>query len=560
MASIDPFNRLVKLAARAFYDDITTKGENQQKTGRGDNRGIAVVVLDALTRRQWVREEDLAKDLKLHTKQLRRTLRFFEEEKLVARDHRKEGTVVPGNANLGFPFIAYSCHAECRKRTDGRTFPGIVSESAYLICFLFERIKVERGQMAGLFLLLSAPCICLIISHSFQTAKGAKVYNAAVAATGDSQQAGREGDDKQKMHVHSYCCLDYAQIYDVVRYRLHRMKKKLKDELESKNTIQEYVCPTCGKRYTALDALQLITPYDEYFHCESCNGVLVAESDKLVIQDLGDGDDNARKHRHDKIKDMLSKMEVQLKPLIDQLARVKDLPIPEFGNLQAWEARAHAAGRSANGDLTASDPSKSSQGFGGTPMPYVGETKVGLLLNFFHFICEVEVAFSGIGEKGEMAKSETPMKVLPPWMIKDGMSLTKEQWGETKSEMKTDGTLTAPEVSDDKKSSTVNDEKKSIQDEYVKAYYAALLMRQREQEEPMNRPELANTISNEDYYTTTERQVGMKSKRDEDYEGDDVNWEEAAPTTGGQTRQFKVDLNEEAEVSEEEDDIDWEEG
>ncbi|KAL1560753.1 transcription initiation factor IIE subunit alpha-like isoform X1 [Salvia divinorum] len=471
MGSADPFNRLVKLAARAFYDDITTKGENQQKTGRSDNRGIAVVVLDTLTKRQWVREEDLAKDLKLHTKQLRRTLRFFEEEKLVTRDHRKE------------------------------------------------------------------------------TAKGAKVYNAAVAATGDSQQTGREGDDKQKMHVHSYCCLDYAQIYDVVRYRLHRMKKKLKDELESKNTIQEYVCPNCGKRYTALDALQLVSPYDEYFHCESCNGVLVAESDKLAIQDLGDGDDNARKHRHDKIKDMLSKMEVQLKPLIDQLARVKDLPIPEYGNLQAWEARAHASGRSANGDLTASDPSKSSQGFGfgGTPMPYVGETKV-------------EVAFSGIGEKGEMVKSETPMKVLPPWMIKDGMNLTKEQRGETKAETKTDSTLTAPEVSDDKKSSTVNDEKKSIQDEYVKAYYAALLMRQREQEETMNRPEPANTISNEDYYTTTERQVGMKSKRDEDHEGDDVNWEEAGPTTGGQTRQFKVDLNEEAEASEEEDDIDWEEG
>lgn len=41
---------LVKLAARAFYDDITTKGENQPKTGRSDNRGIAVVILDALTR------------------------------------------------------------------------------------------------------------------------------------------------------------------------------------------------------------------------------------------------------------------------------------------------------------------------------------------------------------------------------------------------------------------------------------------------------------------------------------------------------------------------------
>lgn len=41
-------------------------------------------------RRQWVREEDLAKALKLHSKQLRRTLRFFEEEKLITREHRKE--------------------------------------------------------------------------------------------------------------------------------------------------------------------------------------------------------------------------------------------------------------------------------------------------------------------------------------------------------------------------------------------------------------------------------------------------------------------------------------
>ncbi|KAK4437314.1 Transcription initiation factor IIE subunit alpha [Sesamum alatum] len=476
MGSIEPFNRLVKLAARAFYDDITTKGENQPKTGRSDNRGIAVVVLDALTRRQWVREEDLAKDLKLHTKQLRRTLRFFEEEKLVTRDHRKE------------------------------------------------------------------------------TAKGAKIYNAAVAATADGQQTGREGDEKLKMHTHSYCCLDYAQIYDVVRYRLHRMKKKLKDELESKNTVQEYICPNCSKRYTALDALRLISPYDEYFHCESCNGVLVAESDKLAAQELGDGDDNARRRRHENLKDMLTKMEEQLKPLIDQLARVKDLPVPEFGSLQAWELRANAAGRSVNGDLNANDPSKSSQGlgFGGTPMPYVGETKV-------------EVAFSGIDQKGENVKSansNAPMKVLPPWMIKEGMNLTKEQRGETKVETK-GGTLTASELSDDKKSTTANDETKNIQDEYLKAYYAALLMRQREQEEAVKKEqESANAaMSNEAYNSSTERQIGMKSKREDDYEGDDNEWEEAPPT-GGTTEHFKVmDLNVEADASEDdEDDIDWEEG
>lgn len=47
---IDFWCRLVKLAARAFYDDLTSKGENQPKSGRSDNRGIAVVILDALTR------------------------------------------------------------------------------------------------------------------------------------------------------------------------------------------------------------------------------------------------------------------------------------------------------------------------------------------------------------------------------------------------------------------------------------------------------------------------------------------------------------------------------
>jgi transcription initiation factor TFIIE subunit alpha len=50
MGSMEPFNRLVRLAARAFYDDISMKGDNQPKTSRGDNRGMAVVVLDALTR------------------------------------------------------------------------------------------------------------------------------------------------------------------------------------------------------------------------------------------------------------------------------------------------------------------------------------------------------------------------------------------------------------------------------------------------------------------------------------------------------------------------------
>lgn len=45
-----------------------------------------------------------------------------------------------------------------------------------------------------------------------QTAKGAKIYSAAVAATADGQAFAKEGEEKIKLHTHSYCCLDYAQV------------------------------------------------------------------------------------------------------------------------------------------------------------------------------------------------------------------------------------------------------------------------------------------------------------------------------------------------------------
>ncbi|XP_027904288.1 general transcription factor IIE subunit 1-like [Vigna unguiculata] len=474
---VDHYNKLVKLAARAFYDDLTSKGENQVKSGRSDNRGIAVVILDALTRRQWVREEDLAKDLKLHTKQLRRTLRFFEEEKIITREYRRE------------------------------------------------------------------------------TAKGAKLYSAATAATVDAQLTGKEGEEKVKLHTHSYCCLDYAQIYDVVRYRIHRMKKLLKDELDNKNTIEEYICTKCGKRYNALDALRLVSFEDDDFHCESCNGKLEVESDKFVVQEGADGDDNARRRRHEKLKDMLQKMEIQLKPLMDQLSRVKDLPVPEFGSLIAWEARASAMGRAANGDM-AGDSKMSQLGYNGAPMPYSGDTKV-------------VVDFNGTEGNRHDVKSETEsssLKVLPPWMIKSGMVLTKEQRGEVKEEIKMDGTSTSTsaQYSDDKKSTVDHDDKKNIQDEYIKAYYAALLKQQHEMEASKKQDSSDTFTENDPSSRASVRQVGIKSKHEEDDDDDGTDWEQA-PVAGTGNENYKVnDLNVQADVApadvDEDEDVDWEEG
>lgn len=55
--------------------------------------------------------------------------------------------------------------------------------------------------------------------------------------------------------------------------------------------------------------------------------------------------------------------------------------------------------------------------------------------------------------------STESMKVLPPWMIKAGMNLTKEQRGEIKQESQMDNkTLSSSNFSSDDKKSIVQDE------------------------------------------------------------------------------------------------------
>lgn len=479
--------------ARAFYDEeIPAKGPNRSKSDKSDNKGIAVVVLDALTRRQWVKEEDLAKVLRLHPKQLRRTLRVLEEEMLVIREHRRE------------------------------------------------------------------------------TVKGAKVYNAAIAAVSDGAPVEKEGEEKLKVHTHSYCCLDYAQVYDIVRYRIHRARKKIRDELEDRNAIQEYVCPnpSCGRRYSALDATRLINVFTELFHCENCQTELVEESDKFAVAapaDVADGEDNARRRRREKLKDLLEKLDKQLQPLQVQLQRVKDLTPPDFGTLVQWEKRAIGSIRA--GGESNEDPVKAAhaQGLTGTPMPFLGETKV-------------EVALAGdvkIEEKDETAAGAT--KVLPPWMIREGMALNSKQRGEAKEERNED--TGGPSNADVKPAEEDKEAmQRKLQEEYLRAYYAAM-SQQMSAMSQQNASQVAAAADNEpgtagqtpSTETAAEGSAGDAVKKEDGEEDeDDVEWEDAptADLSGAGTIHENLEENGVMPLEDqgdgvgevEDDDIDWEEG
>ena len=52
---------------------------NPTPLAQPEARGIAIVLLDALARREWAREEELAATLRLHPGVARRALRYLEQ-------------------------------------------------------------------------------------------------------------------------------------------------------------------------------------------------------------------------------------------------------------------------------------------------------------------------------------------------------------------------------------------------------------------------------------------------------------------------------------------------
>ena len=103
------YRKLARLAARAIYKQ--TYALERKKASRDDSAkqqlkaggrpsqfgrmqqefpGLVEIVVDALTRRQWIREDDLAAALKLNPKQLRRVLRHLETLRVLKRSHVKE--------------------------------------------------------------------------------------------------------------------------------------------------------------------------------------------------------------------------------------------------------------------------------------------------------------------------------------------------------------------------------------------------------------------------------------------------------------------------------------
>lgn len=146
----------------------------------------------------------------------------------------------------------------------------------------------------------------------------------------------KEDDDveqRPRTLIFSYSMIDYARFADYTRLRLHKIRRKLKDELDEKSRILDYFCPNprCGQRFTDFDAPSLLDFRTGTFKCRDCQTELTTGSteEKGAEVDVG-------AKRKAEIKALLEKFDTQLAPLLKQLKAVESVRAPGFMPLTDW--------------------------------------------------------------------------------------------------------------------------------------------------------------------------------------------------------------------------------
>ncbi|KAL4444027.1 hypothetical protein ABPG75_011764 [Micractinium tetrahymenae] len=149
---------------------------------------------------------------------------------------------------------------------------------------------------------------------------------------------------KMSQMTNTWWCVAYPSLMDSLHLRLHRMQAVLRKHMGEGEDVQEYLCRRCGATYTSLDAIRLLDPMSGAFRCEECKAELEANVDAAGLGSAGTGAAGpaaSRQQLQAYAKRMVEKMEQQLRPILDQIERLKDVPPPDFGSLRDWHQKQH---------------------------------------------------------------------------------------------------------------------------------------------------------------------------------------------------------------------------
>ncbi|AMD22282.1 HGL058Wp [Eremothecium sinecaudum] len=111
-----------------------------------------------------------------------------------------------------------------------------------------------------------------------------------------------------------YYYIKYPQAIDAIKWKVHQLVSKMKEDLDSNSAPQGYMCPVCNSKYSQLEAVSLLNFEKTQFLCSLCEEPLVE-------------DDSGKKCKEKQMR--LNRLMDQVQPIIDYLKKIDDSMIEE---------------------------------------------------------------------------------------------------------------------------------------------------------------------------------------------------------------------------------------
>lgn len=124
----------------------------------------------------------------------------------------------------------------------------------------------------------------------------------------------REYPPNSKSVERVYFYIKYPHAIDAIKWKVHQVVQRLKDDLDKNSEPNGYMCPVCETKYTQLEAVQLLNFDRTEFLCSLCEEPLVE-------------DDSGKKNKEK--QDRLNRLMDQVQPVIDYLKKIDDSRIEE---------------------------------------------------------------------------------------------------------------------------------------------------------------------------------------------------------------------------------------
>lgn len=124
----------------------------------------------------------------------------------------------------------------------------------------------------------------------------------------------KEEVTQRRLLTRTYYYIHYIEAVDSIKWKIHALVKRVKDEISQFSDPQGYVCPTCNTKYSLIDAASLFNEAKEGFECSVCGDVLIDDDSGL----------EARKGQ-----EKLEKLMTQLDPVIQSLKRIDGMRVED---------------------------------------------------------------------------------------------------------------------------------------------------------------------------------------------------------------------------------------